>query len=104
LRWLIEAITGIDFSLPVIGLILLVLLFGFGPLLLVGLFGAQGLGLKVLVAAGPLFVALAFAIMTYYFGTRYAPQTGMSQGRVWFLVALFVVFGLLMGWGLFVSV
>ena len=103
-RWLVETFTGIDLSWPVIGLILLVLLFGFGPLLLIGMFGVQGLGLKVLVAAGPMLVALAFALMTYYFRMRYAPQMGMSQGRIWFLVAVFVVFGLLMGWGLFASV
>ena len=95
---------GLDFSWPVTGLTLLVLAFGFGPLLLIALFDIQGLGRNVLVAAGPVFVCLAFAIMTYFYGMRHAAEMGMTRLRVWSLVGLFAVLGVLAGWGLFMSV
>lgn len=95
---------GIDLSWPVVGLTLLILAFAFGPLMLVGLFDIQGLGRNALIAAGPVVVTLAFAIMTYYFGMRHGDEIGMSRTHVWALVALFAVLGVVFGWGLFVSV
>jgi len=95
---------GLDLSWPVVGLTLLILVFGFGPLALLGLFGTEGLGRKVLILSGPALVCLAFTLMTYYFGMRYADEGGMSRWAVWFLTGLFVVLGVLGCWGLFVSV
>lgn len=91
---------GIDLSWPVVILTLLVLVFGFGPLLLIDVFSTEGLGRKVLAAAGPVLVCLAFALMSYFYGMR----AGMSRNYVWGVVTMFVVLALLAGWGLFVSV
>ena len=95
---------GLDLSWPVAGLTLLVLALGFGPLLLLGLFDIQGVARKIMIVIGPALVCIAFTLMTYYFGMRYADEGGMSRAGVWFLTGLFVVLGILGCWGLFVSV
>jgi hypothetical protein len=93
-----------DLSWPVTLLTLCILIIGFGPLLLLDGFNTEGLGRKVLAATGPVLVCLAFAVMTYFFGMRHADETGMSRQTIWAITILFVVLGILAGWGLFVSV
>jgi hypothetical protein len=94
----------LDLSWPVVGFTTLLLLVGFGPLLLAELLRLTPRSEALLVAAGPALVCLGFALLTLRYGLRHAEESGWSRGGIFALAALFVVLGALAGWGLFVSI
>lgn len=89
-----------DFSWPAVGLTILILVLGFSPLLVIGLFELEGLALKLMAALSPVLVCAVFAIASYVYGKR----AEMEEFSLWMIVGMFVVLGGLAGVGLFFSV
>ncbi|MCY1041884.1 hypothetical protein OV208_11220 [Corallococcus sp. bb12-1] len=83
-----------------LGLVLGVLVIGFGPLLLLALLDVSGPTRKALVALGPVSICLGFAILVGVCARRYGKALGWSRRQAWLLMAMFVGLGLLGGLGL----
>ncbi|MCY1023470.1 hypothetical protein [Pyxidicoccus sp. MSG2] len=90
-------------SLKGLGLVLVLLVIGFGPLLLLAVLDVSGTARKALVALGPVSICLGFAGLVLVCGYRYGELLKWSRRQTWTLAALFVGLGLLGGLGLWFS-
>ncbi|WP_163995669.1 hypothetical protein [Pyxidicoccus caerfyrddinensis] len=90
-------------SLKGLGLVLVLLVIGFGPLLLLAVLDVSGTARKALVALGPVSICLGFAALVLVCGYRYGELLKWSRRQTWTLAALFVGMGLLGGLGLWFS-
>lgn len=86
-----------------LGLVLVLLVIGFGPLLLLALLDVSGTARKVLIALGPVSVCLGLAGLILVCGYRYGESLKWSRQQTWGLAALFLGMGLLGGLGLWFS-
>lgn len=90
-------------TLKGLGLVLVLLVIGFGPLLLLAVLDVSGTARKALVALGPVSICLGFAGLVLVCGYRYGELLKWSRRQTWTLAALFVGMGLLGGLGLWFS-
>jgi hypothetical protein len=86
-----------------LGLVLVLLVIGFGPLLLLAVLDVSGPARRALVALGPVGICLGLAGLVLVCGYRFGESLGWSRRQTWSLAALFVGLGLLGGLGLWLG-
>lgn len=105
--WWLQVLDVMELSSPQgwlgLGLVLVLLVIGFGPLLLLAILDVSGPTRRVLVALGPVGICLGLAGLVLVCGYRLGESLGWSRRQTWSLAALFAGLGLLGGLGLWLG-